>query len=84
MATADAQDCQTLRLWSTSERLLSALRLDSPEAAECKKTMDSSRYESTIVGGTPAAMKTFFCEAQPFVTHRKCLAMVRAKYFPPK
>lgn len=41
-------------------------------------------FESTLVGGTPFELKTNFCEVEPFTTHRRCLQLVMAKYFPPK
>lgn len=84
-ATANDADCELLRRWSTSERLLAALDPSSPEAKACWSMPEPGGLaESTIVGGTPYAMKTMFCEVEPFVTHRRCLRLVMERYFPPK
>lgn len=83
-ATVNDDDCVVLRSWATSERLLGALRPDSPEAKACYASMDRTRGEDTSVGGTPYGMKTFYCPVEPFTTNRRCLQQVIAKYFPPK
>ncbi len=83
-ATVNDDDCKVLRNWSTSDRLLNALNMSSAEAKACMASLDTTRAEDTIVGGTPYGMKTYYCPVEPFTTHRRCMQMVIAKYFPPK
>lgn len=83
--TTDKEDCDLLRRWATSERLLGALDPTSEPAKACRAMEDGTKpFESTIVGGTEYRMKTFYCKVEPFVTHRVCLQRVIQKYFPPK
>jgi hypothetical protein len=84
-ATTTDEDCILLRNWATSERLLNALNYSSAEAKACMASYDMTRgAEDTSVGGTPYGMKTMYCPVEPFTTHRRCMQMVIAKYFPPK
>jgi len=84
VATASKDDCDVLRRWATSERLLRALDPMSLEAAACRASEDGTRPESTMVGGTGLALKTYTCAAEPFITNRRCLQVVISRYFPPK
>jgi len=78
-ATLSDTDCTALKRWFTSDVLLAGLR------SYCAGL---SGDESLIVEATdPAysARKKFHdCPGEPFVSHRACLAAIRAKYFPGK
>ena len=78
-ATASPADCDTLKRWATSKRLIDAL----DDKVTCFGK-DGPIFESTEVylsTGSPRK-KTFDCPLEPFVSHRACIAKFRAKYFP--
>ena len=67
---------------SVERLLVSKLR----DTETCYRGDESKPYESTSMKLTDgyAAKKTFSCAVEPFVSHRACLAKLRAKYFPGK
>lgn len=75
----EAADCELLRRWATSARLLGALAPESAAAIACRANPGDG-FERTTIGGTGADLQTSFCEVEPFVTHRRCLKLVRRKY----
>ncbi len=73
-ATLSPADCEGLKRWLTSDRLLVGL------ASGCG---DNTGDESLEVAGF-ASKKFAGCTEEPFPSHRACLAGLRARYFPGK
>ncbi|MBI2394283.1 MAG: hypothetical protein HYV09_32225 [Deltaproteobacteria bacterium] len=75
-------DCTLFKKWLTSELLLTKLR----DTVTCYGKDAPGPFESTSIELTDgfARKKTFTCPVEPFVSHRACIAKVRAKYFPGK
>jgi hypothetical protein len=80
LATFPATDCNAFIRWLSSDILVTHLRdmvtcfgKDVPYAFESTQLDLSDGY---------AAKKTASCPEEPFVSHRACIAKLRAKYFP--
>lgn len=81
-ATLSAEHCAILKRWVTSDRLVSRLR----DTVTCITLGAPGKFESTQIQLSDgyASKKTFLCKDEPFESHRKCLEMFRATYFPGK
>jgi len=81
-ATLSSGDCMLFKSWLTSDILLSKLR----DTVTCYGKDGPGAIESTEITLTDgsARKKTSTCPVEPFVSHRACIAKVRAKYFPGK
>lgn len=86
-ATLDASDCELFKRWLTSDLLVTYLR----DTVTCYYGKDGSgtgpgAYEDTSISLADgrAAKKTWSCPNEPFKSHRNCINVLRAKYFPGK
>lgn len=86
-ATLDSSDCELFKRWLTSDLLVTYLR----DTVTCYYGKDGSgpgpgAYEDTSISLADgrAAKKTWSCPNEPFKSHRNCINVLRAKYFPGK
>ncbi len=86
-ATVDASDCELFKRWLTSDLLVTYLR----DTVTCYYGKDGTgvgagAFESSEVqlADGMASKKTWSCPDEPFKSHRNCINVLRAKYFPGK
>ena len=79
-ATSAPDDCAALARWATSDVLGRAL--DDLPACSPGPGNPPELTEIQLVSGPGPRKKTGLCPDEPYVSHRACMASVRAKYFP--
>jgi hypothetical protein len=79
-ATATPKDCAALARWATSQVLARAL--DDLPACSPGSGNPPEMTEVQLVTGPGPRKKTGLCREEPYLSHRACMASVRARYFP--
>lgn len=79
-ATASPEDCAALARWATSD--LIARAFDDLAACSPGAGNPPEMTEIRLVNGPGPRKKTGLCTEEPYLSHRACMASVRAKYFP--
>lgn len=76
----DDQLRPALKRWAASEKWINAQR--GSDASKACVAVAKPLYESTemTLGTVSTGFKSFFCEVEPWITHRRCMQMVKAKY----